>query len=77
MHGARRLTSRSALLGDPVFFGVADRAARAVWARRDNSTWLLGSALDAVSGAWLDPMSGVGAGSDSFFEYMLKVRLAR
>lgn len=62
----------SALVDDPVFFGVADRAARAVWSRRDNTTWLLGSALDVVTGAWVDRMSGVGAGSDSFFEYMLK-----
>lgn len=33
---------------------------------------LLGNVIDVRSGNWLGTMSGVGAGLDSFFEYLLK-----
>ncbi|XP_063218845.1 ER degradation-enhancing alpha-mannosidase-like protein 1 [Bacillus rossius redtenbacheri] len=62
----------SRLLGDPVYEGYARRANRALWGLRDNTTGLLGYILDVESGTWLSRMSGVGAGFDSFFEYLLK-----
>lgn len=33
---------------------------------------LLGSSLDMVKGQWKDASGGIGASSDSFYEYLLK-----
>jgi len=35
-----------------------------------------GSVIDVNSGEWLGQLSGLGAGIDSFFEYLLKVILS-
>ena len=63
----------SYLIGDPVFESVARRAAFSLWNLRSPVTGLLGSVIDIHTGKWINQMSGVGAGSDSFYEYMLKV----
>ena len=34
---------------------------------------VLGSVIDVNSGEWIGQLSGLGAGIDSFFEYLLKV----
>ncbi|XP_022668483.1 ER degradation-enhancing alpha-mannosidase-like protein 1 isoform X3 [Varroa destructor] len=60
------------LTGDFVFESVARRAMEALWLRRNKDTGLLGNVIDVRSGRWLGTMSGVGAGLDSFFEYLLK-----
>ncbi|XP_015923941.1 ER degradation-enhancing alpha-mannosidase-like protein 1 [Parasteatoda tepidariorum] len=62
----------SRLLKDPVYEGVARRAVRALWQLRSNNTGLLGNVVDVQSGEWIGQMSGVGAGLDSFYEYLLK-----
>lgn len=62
----------SRLLGDPVYEGYARRANRALWNCRAKTTGLLGNAIDANSGDWLGRLSGLGAGLDSFYEYLLK-----
>lgn len=62
----------SRLLKDPVYEGVARRAVRALWNLRANNTGLLGNVIDVQSGEWIGQMSGVGAGLDSFYEYLLK-----
>lgn len=62
----------SRLTGDFIFESVARRAMAALWNRRDKDTGLLGNVIDVQSGDWLGTMSGVGAGLDSFFEYLLK-----
>ncbi|EDQ91080.1 uncharacterized protein MONBRDRAFT_31742 [Monosiga brevicollis MX1] len=62
----------SALTGDPVYAGVAKRALRAIWSRRSPKTGLLGNTMDIHTGRWINVMSGLGAGMDSFFEYLLK-----
>ena len=36
---------------------------------------ILGSVIDVNSGEWIGQLSGLGAGIDSFFEYLLKVIL--
>ena len=41
---------------------------------RDASTGLLGATLDVDTAAWVRPAASIGAGSDSFHEYLLKVR---
>lgn len=62
----------SHLLDDPVYEGYARRATRAVWNCRAKSTGLLGNVIDADSGEWIGRLSGLGAGLDSFYEYLLK-----
>ena len=34
--------------------------------------YLLGNSVDVNTGKWVGELSGVGAGSDSFYEYLLK-----
>ncbi|XP_014246156.1 ER degradation-enhancing alpha-mannosidase-like protein 1 [Cimex lectularius] len=62
----------SRLLGDPVFEIHARRATKAIWDRRSKSTGLLGNVIDAKTGKWTGKLSGLGAGLDSFFEYLFK-----
>ncbi|KAG8191658.1 hypothetical protein JTE90_016448 [Oedothorax gibbosus] len=62
----------SRLLHDPVYEGVARRAVKALWKLRSKTTGLLGNVVDVQSGEWIGQMSGVGAGLDSFYEYLLK-----
>ncbi|CAF1177460.1 unnamed protein product [Adineta steineri] len=62
----------SRLVGDPVYEQVARRAVKSLWDKRNNVTGLLGSVIDVNSGEWLGQLSGLGAGIDSFFEYLLK-----
>lgn len=37
----------------------------------------LGNIIDVQSGEWVGQMSGVGAGLDSFYEYLLKVKILK
>lgn len=60
------------LLQDPTFEKVARKAISAVWNYRSNSTGLFGNVIDIQSGEWVGKMSGLGAGIDSFYEYLLK-----
>ena len=59
--------------GDPVFEGVARRATQILFHMRANQTGLLGNVIDVETLDWIGTMSGVGAGLDSFYEYLLKV----
>nr|CAB3240820.1 ER degradation-enhancing alpha-mannosidase-like protein 1 [Phallusia mammillata] len=62
----------SRLLGDPTFENAARRAVDEIWGRRNEKTGLLGIAIDVNTGKWMGRQSGLGAGVDSFFEYLLK-----
>jgi len=62
----------SRLLGDPVYESLARRAVRSLWVIRNNQTGLLGNTMNVHSGEWISNMSGLGAGMDSYFEYLLK-----
>lgn len=64
-------TLLSRLTGDPRFEQLAKRAFWAVWDRR-SAIGLIGAGVDAEDGQWIGPYAGIGAGSDSFFEYALK-----
>lgn len=64
-------TVLSRLTDDPRFEQLAKRAFWAVWNRR-SSINLVGAGVDAESGQWIGPYAGIGAGTDSFFEYALK-----
>ncbi len=57
--------------GNPVFEDAAFRALEGLWAMRSPLN-LLGSSLDMERSEWKDASGGVGASSDSFYEYLLK-----
>lgn len=62
----------SRLTGDTRFEDLAKKAFWAVWGRR-SAIGLLAAGIDAENGHWImPPLSGIGAGIDSFFEYSLK-----
>lgn len=67
-------TVLSRLTGDPRFEQLAKRAFWAVWDRRSN-IGLIGAGVDAENGQWIGPYAGIGAGTDSFFEYALKTSI--
>lgn len=62
----------SSASGDGRFLAAAERANDALWSRRDLHTGLIGGNIDINTGAWLTAHTGVGAGVDSFYEYLLK-----
>ncbi|KAK9107965.1 hypothetical protein Syun_023976 [Stephania yunnanensis] len=61
----------SRLTGDFRFEAAALRALRKLWSMRSPLN-LLGTTLDVVTGEWLEYSSGIGAGVDSFYEYLMK-----
>ncbi|KAL1384298.1 glycosyl hydrolase family 47-domain-containing protein [Phyllosticta capitalensis] len=61
----------SRLTGDPIFEKFGKAAFWAIWSRR-SSSGLIGSGIDAETGHWVSPYTGIGAGIDSFFEYAFK-----
>lgn len=64
-------TTLSRLTGDARFEIAAKDAFWAVWSRR-STIGLIGAGIDAETGQWVSPYTGIGAGIDSFFEYALK-----
>ncbi|KAL7065180.1 hypothetical protein AAHC03_05375 [Spirometra sp. Aus1] len=66
----------SLLLQDPTYAATARRVVLQLWKRRSNVTGLLGTDIDLMTGKWINQMTGVGAGQDSFYEYLLKSRIA-
>lgn len=62
----------SRLIDDPTYELAAKRAMRALLALRSNATGLLGNAIDVTNTEWIGRMAGIGAGLDSFYEYLLK-----
>ncbi|XP_042474145.1 alpha-mannosidase I MNS5-like isoform X3 [Zingiber officinale] len=61
----------SRLTGNPRFEAVALRALRKLWSMR-SSLNLLGTTLDVITGEWIEYSTGIGAGVDSFYEYLMK-----
>ncbi|XP_072953276.1 alpha-mannosidase I MNS5 isoform X2 [Typha angustifolia] len=61
----------SRLTGDSRYEAAALRALRRLWSMR-SSLNLLGTTLDVVTGEWIEYSSGIGAGVDSFYEYLMK-----
>ncbi|KAI6239575.1 Glycoside hydrolase domain containing protein [Aphelenchoides fujianensis] len=62
----------SRLVNDDIFERLARRVNFNLWKRRNKKTGLLGNVIDIQTGQWKGIQSGLGAGLDSFFEYMLK-----
>ncbi|GJJ76591.1 ER degradation enhancer, mannosidase alpha-like 1 [Entomortierella parvispora] len=61
----------SRLTGDPSFENAAKKALFELWNRRSN-LGLVGNTINITSGEWMSLMTGIGAGTDSFYEYLLK-----
>ena len=61
----------SRLSGQPRFEQAALCALRLLWSKRSKHD-LLGNTLDVATGRWRNPNAGIGAGIDSFYEYLLK-----
>ncbi|GMR45506.1 hypothetical protein PMAYCL1PPCAC_15701, partial [Pristionchus mayeri] len=62
----------SKLTDDPIYASLARRINGKLWKMRNEQTGLLGNVVDIQSGTWTGHVSGLGAGLDSFYEYMLK-----
>eukprot|EP00967_Tisochrysis_lutea_P036296 scaffold43663_cov32-Tisochrysis_lutea.AAC.5 len=61
----------SRLTGNASYEKAAMCALRLLWGKRSHLD-LLGNSIDASTGAWRNAAAGIGAGSDSFYEYLLK-----
>ncbi|KAF3437093.1 hypothetical protein FNV43_RR19846 [Rhamnella rubrinervis] len=64
----------SRLTGDPRYESAALRALNKLWSMR-SSLNLLGTTLDVMTGEWIEYSSGIGAGVDSFYEYLFKAHI--
>ncbi|KAG0275805.1 alpha mannosidase-like protein [Linnemannia exigua] len=61
----------SRLTGNNSYEAAAKRALLELWKRR-SKIGLLGNTIDMTTGNWMSMMTGIGAGTDSFYEYLLK-----
>jgi mannosidase alpha-like ER degradation enhancer 2 len=61
----------SRLTGDPVFEEVAANALFSLFNHR-SQIGLFGNHIDVMTGVWTAQDSGIGAGVDSFYEYLIK-----
>ncbi|KAL1334010.1 hypothetical protein HN51_062891 [Arachis hypogaea] len=64
----------SKVTGDPRYESAALRALRKLWSMQ-SSLRLFGTTLDVETGEWIEFSSGIGAGVDSFYEYLLKAHI--
>ncbi|XP_037086994.1 ER degradation-enhancing alpha-mannosidase-like protein 2 [Pollicipes pollicipes] len=61
----------SRLTGDPLYERVAMRALYALW-ERQSSIGLFGNHINVLTGKWTALDAGIGAGVDSYYEYLVK-----
>ncbi|KAF9287448.1 alpha mannosidase-like protein [Linnemannia elongata] len=61
----------SRLTGDGSYEAAAKKALLELWKRR-SKIGLMGNTIDMTTGNWMSMMTGIGAGTDSFYEYLLK-----
>ncbi|XP_042584834.1 ER degradation-enhancing alpha-mannosidase-like protein 3 isoform X1 [Cyprinus carpio] len=62
----------SRFTGDPTFEAHARRALDFLWEKRQRHSNLVGTTINIHSGEWVRRDSGVGAGIDSYYEYLMK-----
>ena len=61
----------SKLTGKQVYYDKAKRALVAIYDRR-SPIGLVGSTINVETGKWIDPVSHISGGIDSYYEYLLK-----
>ena len=59
-------------LNDPVYEEKARKALDTIWNKRHQGTGLVGTVINTANGDWVRRESGVGAGIDSYSEYLLR-----
>ena len=64
----------SKITGRPIFYEKAKRAVVELYNRRSR-IGLVGSTINVKTGEWTDPVSHIGGGIDSYYEYLLKAWL--
>ncbi|XP_038063817.1 ER degradation-enhancing alpha-mannosidase-like protein 3 [Patiria miniata] len=62
----------SRLTGDSIFEEKAQHVMRTLWSKRQRHSNLVGTVINIHNGDWVRRDSGVGAGIDSYYEYLLK-----
>nr|XP_061822437.1 ER degradation-enhancing alpha-mannosidase-like protein 3 [Nerophis lumbriciformis]XP_061822438.1 ER degradation-enhancing alpha-mannosidase-like protein 3 [Nerophis lumbriciformis] len=62
----------SRLSGETVFEEHARKALDVLWERRQRGSDLVGTVINIHNGEWVRRDSGVGAGIDSYYEYLMK-----
>lgn len=62
----------SRLSGESVFENHARKAMDVLWDRRQRESDLVGTVINIHNGEWVRRDSGVGAGIDSYYEYLMK-----
>ncbi|XP_062867157.1 ER degradation-enhancing alpha-mannosidase-like protein 3 [Trichomycterus rosablanca] len=62
----------SRLSGDSVFEEHARKALDVLWEKRQRGSNLVGTVINIHNGDWVRRDSGVGAGIDSYYEYLMK-----
>ena len=62
----------SRLSGEPIFEEKAKTAMDVLWSSRHRQSNLVGNLLNINTGDWIRRDSGVGAGIDSYYEYVAK-----
>ncbi|XP_061657829.1 ER degradation-enhancing alpha-mannosidase-like protein 3 [Syngnathoides biaculeatus] len=62
----------SRLSGESVFEEYARKALDVLWERRQRGSDLVGTVINIHNGEWVRRDSGVGAGIDSYYEYLMK-----
>ncbi len=64
----------SKLTGKPIYYEKAKRAVVELYNRR-SPIGLVGSSINIKTGRWIDPVSHISGGIDSYYEYLLKAWL--
>ncbi|KAJ3368324.1 ER degradation-enhancing alpha-mannosidase-like protein 1 [Kappamyces sp. JEL0680] len=64
----------SRLTGDPSYEEAAKKALFEVWSRR-SEIGLVGNTMNLFDKKWVESTAGIGAGSDSFYEYLFKAHI--
>jgi ER degradation enhancer, mannosidase alpha-like 2 len=64
----------SKLTGKPIYHDQAKRAVVELYNRR-SPLGLVGSSINVKTGEWTDPVSHIGGGIDSYYEYLLKASI--
>ena len=62
----------SRLTGESIYEAKASKAMDVLWASRHRQSNLVGNVLNVNTGDWIRKDSGVGAGIDSYYEYVAK-----
>lgn len=62
----------SRLTGDPVFEDKVRKTMDFIWEKRNRASDLVGTTINIHDGEWLVKDSSIGAGIDSYYEYLFK-----